>query len=258
MRQLAQPRRIKMSSPPRLQATVEDCKKGKTSTSKRNSSSSTYLVEYTRNSSLVCITLHIATFSIVISTGARLRKKSQMANPYSYNYPPQDVNMSDGRGRYEPDYGSNHSYAPSPDDHPRRESHLQGYGGGQQYNSDPDGRSHRGSHRQQNYDDDSDSASSSEDERPAHRSSRKGSHSSHLQSRDHQTSTDKVKPLDKAKEHFSTSDRGVGAGMLGAIAGAVVAQETAQRNGKGSIGATIAGLVLGGLAGNALENRYDK
>ena len=64
--------------------------------------------------------------------------------------------------------------------------------------------------------------------------------------------------MEKAKEHFSTSDRGVGAGMIGAVAGAVIAQETAQRNGKGSIGATIAGLVLGGLAGNALEREYDK
>lgn len=42
------------------------------------------------------------------------------------------------------------------------------------------------------------------------------------------------------------------------MAGAVIAQETAQRNGKGSIGATIAGLVLGGLAGNVLESKYDK
>ena len=64
--------------------------------------------------------------------------------------------------------------------------------------------------------------------------------------------------MEKAKEHFSTSDRGVGAGMIGAVAGAVIAQETAQRNGKGSIGAMIAGLVLGGLAGNALEKGYDK
>lgn len=46
--------------------------------------------------------------------------------------------------------------------------------------------------------------------------------------------------------------------MIGAVAGAVIAQEAAQRNGKGSVGATIAGLVLGGLAGNALEKGYDK
>ncbi len=180
-----------------------------------------------------------------------------MANP-EYGYPPQDAYMSGGRGRYEPDYGSNNSYQP-PQDPMRRDSHLQGYGGGGQYDFDQDSRSRRGNHRQHShYDEYSDSASSSEDERPARRSSRKGGHSSHSKSMDRSNPTDKAKPLDKAKEHFSTSDRGVGAGMLGAIAGAVGAQEIAQRNGKGSIGATIAGLVLGGLAGNALENRYDK
>lgn len=181
----------------------------------------------------------------------------RMANP-NHGYPPQDTYMSGGRGRYEPDYGSNNSYALSPDP-ARQDSHFQGGGGGNQYDFDQGSRARRSSHRQDSrYDDDSDSASSSEDERPARRSSRKGGHLSHSRSKDRPIPMEKAKPLDKAKEHFSTSDRGVGAGMIGAIAGAVVAQETAQRNGKGSIGATIAGLVLGGLAGNALENRYDK
>lgn len=166
--------------------------------------------------------------------------------------------MSGGRGRYDPDYSSNNGYAPSQVP-TRRDSHLQGYGGGGEYDFDADSRFRRGSHRPQSrYSDVSDSISSSEDERPARRASRKGGHSSHSRSTHRPNPADKAKPLDKAKEHFSTSDRGVGAGMIGAIAGAVVAQETAQRNGKGSIGATIAGLVLGGLAGNALENRYDK
>lgn len=162
--------------------------------------------------------------------------------------------MSGGRGRYEPDYGSNNSYAPSPDP-TRRDSHPQGYDGGTRHDYDRDSRSRPDSHRKQiRYDDESDSASSSEDERPAHRSSKKSGGHKSGSSRSKST----TRPLDKAKEHFSTSDRGVGAGMIGAIAGAVTAQEVAQRNGKGSIGATIAGLVLGGLAGNALEKGYDK
>ncbi|KAL9132521.1 MAG: hypothetical protein Q9175_006308 [Cornicularia normoerica] len=168
-----------------------------------------------------------------------------MSNPYYGQEQPNsyDYNPGNGRGRYEPDH-SNNSYAQSQD--------LSNGSAGRRYDQEP--RTRRDHHRKAGrYDDSSSSGSSSQDERPDHRSSKKGAHKDSSSSRSKSSNR-----LDKAKEHFSTSDRGVGAGMIGAVAGAVIAQETAQRNGKGSIGATIAGLVLGGLAGNALERGYDK
>ena len=166
-----------------------------------------------------------------------------MSNPYYGQGQPNGYNPGNGRGRYEPDY-SNNAYAPSPD-------MSNGSNGGMTRRYDQEPRTRR-DHRKASRYSSSDSASSSEDERPGRRSSNKGSH------KDSSSRSKSTNRLDKAKEHFSTSDRGVGAGMIGAVAGAVIAQEAAQRNGKGSIGATIAGLVLGGLAGNALEKGYDK
>lgn len=145
-------------------------------------------------------------------------ENQQVPDPYSFGDP----------RRYEPDY----SHAPRPD------SNSVGNGSGYDHRN-------RQSHHY-----DSESDTQSEEERIT-RSSRKG----------HKKRSSRSKSkgrLDKAKENFSTSDRGVGAGLIGAVAGGLIAQETANRNGKGSIGATIAGLVIGGLAGNALENKYDK
>ena len=158
-----------------------------------------------------------------------------MSNPYYGQGQPNGHNPGNGRGRYEPD-----NYPPSLD--------MSNGSATRRYDQDPQTRH---DHRKASRYDSSSSDSSSEDERPAHRSSRKGGRKD--SSREKSTHR-----LDKAKGHFSTSDRGVGAGMIGALAGGVIAQETAQRNGKGSIGATIAGLVLGGLAGNVLEKGYDK
>ena len=169
-----------------------------------------------------------------------------MSNPYYGQGQQTGYDPGNGRGRYEPDYSNtNNNYAPSP-------NMSNGSNGGMTRRYDQEPRTRR-DHREARRYSSSDSASSSEDERPAHRSSKKGG--GHKDSSSRSKSTNR---LDKAKEHFSTSDRGVGAGMIGAVAGAVIAQEAAQRNGKGSIGATIAGLVLGGLAGNALEKGYDK
>ncbi len=165
-----------------------------------------------------------------------------MSNPYYGQGQPNGYNPGVGPGRYEPDYPNN-NYAPSPD-----MSNGSNSSAARRYDQEP--RTRR-DHRKASHYDYSSSGSSSEDERPAHRSSRKGGNKDSSRSKSSNR-------LDKAREHFSTSDRGVGAGMIGAVAGAVIAQETAQRNGKGSIGATIAGLVLGGLAGNALEKGYDK
>ncbi|CAF9937373.1 hypothetical protein IMSHALPRED_011113 [Imshaugia aleurites] len=167
-----------------------------------------------------------------------------MSNPYyGGGYAP-----SNNRGRYEPDY-PNSKYAPSPD-----LSNGSGSGSNgvtRRYDQEPRTRhDHRKASRYSS--DDSASSSSSSEGDARHRSSKKGA------GRKDASRSKSGTRLDKAKEHFSTSDRGVGAGMIGAVAGAVIAQETAQRNGKGSIGATIAGLVLGGLAGNALERGYDK
>ena len=165
-----------------------------------------------------------------------------MSNPY-YGQGPNGYNPGNGGGRYEPDYHNN-NYAPSPDMSNSSNGHM-----ARRYDQEP--RTRR-DHRKASRYSSSDSASSSEDERPAHRSSKKGA------GRKDPSRSKSTTGLDKAKERFSTSDRGVGAGMIGAVAGAVIAQETAQRNGKSSVGATIAGLVLGGLAGNALEKGYDK
>ncbi|KAF6219997.1 hypothetical protein HO133_003822 [Letharia lupina] len=170
-----------------------------------------------------------------------------MSNPYYGQGQPNGYNPAgNSGGRYEPDYtpannnnsNNNNNYAPSPD-----------MSNGRRYDLEP--RTRRDHRKAPRYASSSSSGSSSEDERPAHRSAKKGA--AHKD-----PSSSSSNRLDKAKEHFSTSDRGVGAGMIGAVAGAVIAQEAAQRNGKGSIGATIAGLVLGGLAGNALERGYDK
>ncbi|KAK4692270.1 hypothetical protein P7C71_g4901, partial [Lecanoromycetidae sp. Uapishka_2] len=172
-----------------------------------------------------------------------------MAYP-NYGYPPESAYSSSGHGEYGPNYGSNGSYAQSPDPG-RRDSHGGGY---EKVYYDHDRQSQRSSkHKSSSYDDNSDTPSSSEDERTVRRSSRKDGKKSGSS-----RSKSANRPLDKAKDHFSSSDRGVGAGMIGAVAGAVIAQEAAHRNGKGSIGATIAGLVLGGLAGNAMEKGYDK
>ena len=170
-----------------------------------------------------------------------------MSNPYYGQGPPNGYAPGNGRGQYEPEFSNssyvNSNYAPSPD-------MSNGSAGGVARRYDQDPRTRREHHQANRYAS-SDSTSSSEDERPTHRSSKKGGHKDSTRSKSSNR-------LDKAKERFSTSDRGVGAGMIGAVAGAVIAQETAQRNGKGSIGATIAGLVLGGLAGNVLEREYDK
>ena len=171
-----------------------------------------------------------------------------MSNPYYGQGQPNGYNPAgNSGGRYEPDYtpansnntNSNNNYAPSPD-----------MSNGRRYDLEP--RTRRDHRKAPRYASSGSSGSSSEDERPAHRSAKKGA------AHKDPSSSSSSNRLDKAKERFSTSDRGVGAGMIGAVAGAVIAQEAAQRNGKGSIGATIAGLVLGGLAGNALERGYDK
>ena len=190
---------------------------------------------------------------------------NSMANPYAAFQSPNGYG-SESQGHQAPQYGYPDRYAPSPDVG-RRTSQSQGYGsggggggGGSDYHHDQDLRQPtRGSHhqrRQSRYSDDDDSdqyASSEEDEqRLTRRSARKSN-------KHHKSASSRSKSrVDKAKEQFSKSDRGVGAGMVGAVAGAVIAQETAQRNGKGSIGATIAGLLIGGLAGNVLERQYDK
>ena len=72
--------------------------------------------------------------------------------------------------------------------------------------------------------------------------------------------------MDKAKEHFSTSGKGAGAALLGAIAGGMVAANaTKEKKGKKGkrgadvgIGATLAGALVGGLGANALEKKYDE
>ena len=167
-----------------------------------------------------------------------------MSNPYYGQEQPHGFDSANGRARYEPEYPNNSNYAPSPD-------MSNGTNGGVARRYDHEPRTRHDHHRRASHYDPSSSGSSSEDERPARHSSKKGARKDSSRSKSSNR-------LDKAKEHFSTSDRGVGAGMIGAVAGAVIAQETAQRNGKGSIGATIAGLVIGGLAGNALESVYDK
>ena len=165
-----------------------------------------------------------------------------MSNPY-YGQGPNAYNPGTAGPRYDTDHPYN-TYAPSPD----MSNSSTNVGVDRRYDQDP--RTRRDYRRASRYDSSSGSDSSSEEERPAHRSSKK-----HRKDASRSKSSNR---MEKAKEHFSTSDRGVGAGMIGAVAGAVIAQETAQRNGKGSIGATIAGLVLGGLAGNVLEREYDK
>ena len=164
-----------------------------------------------------------------------------MSNPY----------YGQGPNGYNPDHTYT-NYAPSPD----MSNSSANVAATRRYDQDPRTRNdHRraSSHRYDYSSGSDDDDSSSEDERrPPHRSSKKRAR------KENDSRSKSTNRLDKAKEHFSTSDRGVGAGMIGAVAGAVLAQETAQRNGKGSIGATIAGLVLGGLAGNALERGYDK
>ena len=145
---------------------------------------------------------------------------------------------------------SNYSRSPDP---PRRQSQAQGYER-ESYHDQEILRPRDTYHRQHYSDEDSDSSSLFEEERRErrHRSKKSGSKTNSSRSK----STNRK--IDKAKEQISTSDRGVGAGMIGALAGAVIAQETAQRNGKGSIGATLAGLVIGGLAGNVMEKKYSK
>ena len=164
-----------------------------------------------------------------------------MSNPY-YGQGPNAYNPGSPGPRYEP----YNNYAPSPE---MSNSSSANVAAVRRYDQDP--RTRHDHRKASHYESDS-SDYSSEDERPAQRSSKK------QRTRKDESRSKSSNRLDKAKEHFSTSDRGVGAGMIGAVAGAVIAQETAQRNGKGSIGATIAGLVLGGLAGNALERGYDK
>lgn len=162
-----------------------------------------------------------------------------MSNPYYGQGQSNGHTLATGRGRYEPDFANS-----TPD--------MSNGGLNRRYDQEP--RTRHDHRKAGGRYDSSSSGSSSEDERPARRrSSKKGGARKDPPSRSKSTNR-----LDKAKEHFSTSDRGVGAGMIGAVAGAVIAQEAAQRNGKGSVGATIAGLVLGGLAGNALEKGYDK
>lgn len=170
-----------------------------------------------------------------------------MSNPY-YGQGPNGYNPGNGGARYEPNYPNN-TYAPSPD-------MSNGSNGGIARRYDQEPRTRHDHRKASRYSSSDDSASSSDDERPAHRSSKKGGGGGGR--RKDAPRSKSTNRLDKAKERFSTSDRGVGAGMIGAVAGAVLAQETAQRNGKSSVGATIAGLVLGGLAGNALEKGYDK
>ena len=164
-----------------------------------------------------------------------------MSNPY----------YGQGPNGYDPNH-TYANYAPSPD----MSNSSANVAAPRRYDQDPRTRNdhRRASHPRYDYSDGSDDYSSSEEDerRPPHRSSKKRPR------KENESRSKSTNRLDKAKEHFSTSDRGVGAGMIGAVAGAVLAQETAQRNGKGSIGATIAGLVLGGLAGNALERGYDK
>ena len=162
-----------------------------------------------------------------------------MSNPY----------YGQGPNGYNPDHTyTNH--APSPE----MSNYSANVAATRRYDQDPRTRNdHRRASHRYDYSSGSDYSSSEEDERrPPRRSSKKRAR------KENGSRSKSTNRLDKAKEHFSTSDRGVGAGMIGAVAGAVIAQETAQRNGKGSIGATIAGLVLGGLAGNALERGYDK
>ena len=167
-----------------------------------------------------------------------------MSNPY-YGQGPNGYDPGASGSRYEPNYTYN-NYAPSPD----MSNSSTNVGVARRYDQDPRTRNDHRKASRNDYSSGSD-FSSEEDERPARRSSKR-------RARKEESRSKSTNRLDKAKEHFSTSDRGVGAGMIGAVAGAVLAQETAQRNGKGSIGATIAGLVLGGLAGNALERNYDK
>ncbi|KAL6721970.1 hypothetical protein ACLMJK_001075 [Lecanora helva] len=172
-------------------------------------------------------------------------------NPYRFqnNYSPEDQRF------YDENYQRRHSYAPSPDP---AWSHSQGedYRRRDSYHDGAIYRPRDERRRPSRYDDDydSDSGFSSEEERRSrHDRRKKSSHKSHSS-----RSKSSNPRLDKAKDFISTSDRGAGAGMIGAVAGAVIAQETAQRNGKGSIGATIAGLVIGGLAGNVVEKKYSK
>ena len=84
-----------------------------------------------------------------------------------------------------------------------------------------------------------------------------------------------------AKSHTSTSHTGIGAGLVGAVAGGFLAQKASQKRFEGqqegweelsrrerkalrereqkeSIGMTIAGAVLGGLGGNALGRLQDE
>ena len=174
------------------------------------------------------------------------RTFTQMSNPYYGQGQPNGYDPNIHGSRYDPDYTYN-NYAPSPE----MSNSSTNASVARRYDQDPRTRNDR--RKASRYDSSSGSDySSEEDERPVHRSSKKH------RARKEASRSKSSNGLDKAKEHFSTSDRGVGAGMIGAVAGAVIAQETAQRNGKGSIGATIAGLVLGGLAGNALEKGYDK
>ncbi|KAM0797599.1 hypothetical protein BDR22DRAFT_892225 [Usnea florida] len=179
-----------------------------------------------------------------------------MSNPYygqgqaqGYVYEPGNP-----QPRYDPDY-ANPAYAPSPDLSTAR-----------RFDQDPrtrrDHRRRSSSHYNNNNNDEDNSSTESSSDDNEHRPHRHRRSSSKNKPRayhkDPSSRSKSSNRLDKAREHFSTSDRGVGAGMIGAVAGAVLAQETAQRNGKGSIGATIAGLVLGGLAGNALEKGFDR
>lgn len=58
---------------------------------------------------------------------------------------------------------------------------------------------------------------------------------------------------------FSTSDRGLGAGSLGALAGGLVATEVGRKRGKGDpVLMALLGAAIGGLGANALEGRYEK
>lgn len=163
----------------------------------------------------------------------------------------EDTQMSMDRGQSEPGYYSSNRYTPSTNLASRDSSG----GGYDKVLYDQDRRPHRSHHsKPSTYDDNSDTPSSSQDEQPRNRSSKKGGKKS---GSSRSKSTSNPSDMEMIKQRFSTTNRGVGASMIGAVAGAVAAEEIAQRNKKGTIGATVAGLFIGGLAGSALEKGYD-
>lgn len=150
-----------------------------------------------------------------------------MSNPYYNQGQPNGYAPAYAGANYAPDHNN---YAPSPD-LSNNSSNI-----ARRYSQDP--RTRRDHLKTSTrYDSDSSLSSSEDDDDERHRSSTKKKQHDHRKKDSSRSKSGNR--LEKAKEHFSTSDRGVGAGMIGAVAGAVIAQETAQRNGKGSIGATV-------------------